>query len=161
MELSQDKVFYPVDLWVQDDKGNVILVANVKFRPNDESYASQLETYVKDASAHHKKNIPYAMLITREFIRIYQWNGRVFSNPPVEFVTADILSAYDPDFSKKRIFEFYAETLIEGWLRDFAFHWKYLHPPGKDVLKDIGLLEKLEGALTSSTQEATAFFSEQ
>ncbi len=161
MELSQSRVFYPVDLWVQDDRGNVVLVANVRFRPNSESYVSQLETHIRDASEYHKKNIPYGMLITREFIRVYQWDGKDFSDAKVELVTEDVLSEYDPEFKEKRIFEFYAETLIEGWLRDFAFHWKHPHPPGEDHLKYIGLLEKLEGALTSSAKEQTSFLDEQ
>ncbi len=152
MQLSQSKVSYPVDLWVQDDQGNVILVVNVKFAPRNGSYVSQLEAYLRDASEHDRRTIPYAMLITPGFIRVYQWDGDVFSGPTVELVTADVLSMYDPDFNKKRIFEFYAETLIEGWLRDFAFHWKHPHPPGEDHFKDIGLLDKLQEALTTSVQ---------
>jgi hypothetical protein len=161
MQLSQSKVSYPVDLWVRDDQGNVILVVDVKFAAHSENYVSQLEAYLRATSEHDRRTIPYAMLITRDFIRVYQWDGNVFSEPTAELVTADVLSMYDADFNKKRIFEFYAETLIEGWLRDFAFHWKHPHPPGEDHLKDIGLFDKLQGALTTSVKEATSFFDEQ
>jgi hypothetical protein len=152
MELSQARVFYPIDLWVQDDQGNVLLAVSVKFRFDSESYLSQLEAYVRDASKYDGKNIPFAMLITRDFIRVYQWDGKDFSEPILRLVTADVLSLYDPDFNNKRIFEFYAETLVEGWLRDFAFHWKHTHPPGEEHFKNIGLLGKLEGAITSSAK---------
>jgi hypothetical protein len=63
MQLSRSKVSYPVDLWVRDDQGNAIFVVDVKFAAHSENYVSQLEAYLRDASEHDRKTIPYAMLI--------------------------------------------------------------------------------------------------
>jgi hypothetical protein len=56
------------------------------------------------------------------------------------------LSIYEPEFREKRFFEFYLETLIQGWLRDLAYNWKTENPPKYNELAKIGFVQKLEDA---------------
>jgi hypothetical protein len=49
---------------------------------------------------------------------------------------------------KKRMFDFYLETLVKSWLRDLSYHWNSDTPPAYNELAKIGLLPLLEGGHT-------------
>jgi hypothetical protein len=85
------------------------------------------------------------MLADPERIQVFQWDGKQLSGPISSLSTPEVLSAYEPDFSRKRIFEFYLVRLLEAWLRDAAYHWKSDSPPGSAELRKVGLLERVEG----------------
>jgi hypothetical protein len=85
------------------------------------------------------------MTATREEIKIFQWDGEKLENI-YSFPTHEVLSEYDSEFSNKRIFEYYLETLLEGWLRDLAYSWKTDNPPKSQELRQIGFVEKLADA---------------
>ncbi|MBD2495684.1 hypothetical protein [Nostoc sp. FACHB-280] len=117
---------------------------------------SHLKAYWKIAQKNQVlviNNDLFAMLVDLENIEIFRYS--ISKNRPLlkrlsSFQTSDILSYYDAEFSNKRIFKLYMETLIEAWLRDLAYHWKYEFPPASKGLADIGLLSQLEGGKTYS-----------
>jgi hypothetical protein len=76
-----------------------------------------------------------------------------------ELNTREILGHYAPEFAGKDsryvaspIFHDYVETLVEGWLRDLAYHWKSVDPPGAEALAETGLLERIENGMTRRTE---------
>lgn len=96
------------------------------------------------------KLIHFGMLVTPENIQIYQWDGINLSKPILCLQTADVLSHYEAEFKKKKIFHLYLTTLVEAWLRDLAYHWKSQSPPATKELEAIGLLEKLVNGTTQA-----------
>ena len=55
--------------------------------------------------------------------------------------TSEILKLYAPEFAGRdmprgspQTFRNYFTTLVEAWLRDYAFHWKSKEPPGSEDL---------------------------
>jgi hypothetical protein len=75
--------------------------------------------------------------------------------------TRDVLSHYAPEFAGKgsrylsiQIFQDYVTTLVEGWLRDLAYHWKTESPPGTDALSGTEFLERIEDGMTRRTEVA-------
>ena len=92
--------------------------------------------------------IPFGMSADLAEMRIFGWDGRALSHLST-LRTEPILSAYDPEFGRKRIFKEYFITLIEGWLRDVAYGWKSERPPELDALESIHLAERLKGGTTS------------
>lgn len=97
--------------------------------------------------------IPFAMIVDPEDITIFIWNGRELSEAVCSLKTPTVLQHYDAEFHSDRIFEPYLETLVEGWLRDCAYHWKSQNPPASEQIAAIGLLEQLEGGTTRSGVE--------
>jgi hypothetical protein len=86
-------------------------------------------------------------------IHLYRLTDRELGDPVVHLDTTKVLSHYDPDFTGKRIFEFYLLTLVEAWLRDLAYHWKSPNPPGSEELNAAGFLGRVEGGTTQPTGE--------
>jgi hypothetical protein len=77
----------------------------------------------------------------------------------VHLKTKETLRRYAPEFAGKDQryggFQFvhdYVVTLVEGWLRDLASHWKTENPPGADVFSGTGLLEKIKGGTTRTSE---------
>jgi hypothetical protein len=73
--------------------------------------------------------------------------------------TREVLRHYASEFAGKDsryvgspIFHDYLETLVEGWLRDLAYHWKSANPPGVEVLSATGLIERIENGMTRRTE---------
>jgi hypothetical protein len=83
-------------------------------------------------------------------MRLYRKEAEGPAKPIWTSPSANILVQYDPDFGNGRIFGHYLATLIEGWLRDLAYHWNSATPPAQDEMAAIGLLERLEGGTTLS-----------
>jgi len=101
--------------------------------------------------------VPYGMFVDLEDIRIV---SRVSANPRIPVAclkTVDVLKGYSPDFAGKdsrygsrQSFQDYLISLVESWLRDFAFHWRYQEPPGTEQFTEIGLAERLAGGMTKT-----------
>jgi hypothetical protein len=79
--------------------------------------------------------------------------------PVVELNTKDILGYYAPEFAGKDsryvrspMFHDYFETLVEGWLRDLAYHWKSASPPGAEALAGTSLLERIKEGMTRRSE---------
>lgn len=137
------------DIVVQGKDGQTVLLVEVKVTKLKEPKAkekavSQLKSYWQATNDH----IPFAMLVDLEDIKIFQKDDTNLSKFVSSLKTAAVLNYYDPEFSSKRIFAPYFETLVEAWLRDLAYHWKSTTPPGAEQLAAIGLLELLVGATT-------------
>ncbi|KJH70159.1 hypothetical protein [Aliterella atlantica] len=94
--------------------------------------------------------IPFAMLVTLKNIQIYQWDGIKLSEPIACLQTGDVLSYYETEFKNKKIFHLYLTTLVEAWLRDLAYHWKFPNPPAKKELETIGLVKRLVNGTTQA-----------
>jgi hypothetical protein len=97
-----------------------------------------------------KSKIPFAVLADHDQMVLYRKDADepaklVWSSP-----TAAVLEHYDPGFGSSRIFADYLRALIEGWLRDLAYHWNSAMPPGQDEMAAVGLLVRLEGGTTKS-----------
>jgi hypothetical protein len=138
-----------VDLVAVDREGKSVVLVEVKTTPAPErAAADELIAYLKALP----QAVPFAMLVDRDHIRLFRWDGTSLS-PASTLRTADVLRRYDPDFGKGRIFESYLATLVEGWLRDLAYHWKSERAPAAEELDAIGLLPKLEGGGTRSEVE--------
>lgn len=133
------------DITAWDKNGNKLLVSKVRARDIVEDITAKIENILKFEYEHNRVIIPYAMTATREEIKIFQWDGETLENV-YTFPTHEVLSEYDLEFSKKRIFEYYLETLVEGWLRDLAYHWKTENPPKLQELQHIGFVENLADA---------------
>jgi hypothetical protein len=133
------------DITGWDKTGQKILVSKVRARDIEEDIKSKIEEILNFEYQHHRVLVPYAMIATRENIKIFQWDGQNLENI-YTFPTHEVMSEYDSEFNNKRIFEYYLETLVEGWLRDLAYNWKTENPPKYQELKKIGLVDKLSDA---------------
>src|SRR5262245_58075363 len=122
------------DILGLDAQSVPVLVAEVKTRPIE---SGLVEAQLTDYLRRFGVNVPYAMVVDRRTIRVFHWDGKDLLGPVYEAPTAEILSFYDEEFSKKEIFEFYLQTLVEAWLRDVAYHWKSEAPPGYRELERI------------------------
>src|SRR5262249_7644532 len=90
----------------------------------------------------------FLLAIDPKCIHLYRLDEKELADPVVHLKTSEVLSHYDPDFDKERIFEKYLITLVEAWLRDLAYHWKSEKPPGSEELQKAGFLGKVEGGTT-------------
>ena len=152
-ELTQGDraLVYPADIIARNREGQTVLVVEVKATQLKDSKAKQwaIESLTSYLQAANTK-IPFAMLADLENIEIFQWDGANLSEPVSIINTAAVLNHYDPEFSSKRIFGPYHQTLVEAWLRDLAYHWKSEKPPASEELAAIGLLQALEDGDTYS-----------
>lgn len=151
IELYQAK---GADIVVQDRDGQAVLLVEVKGtklknQKSKEISVSQLKSYLQNGNNH----IPFVMLVDLEDIDIFQGDDSNLSKPVSSLKTATVLNHYDSEFSSKRIFVPYLETLVEAWLRDLAYHWKSNTPPASEQLAAIGLLQSLEGGTTQADVE--------
>ncbi|MBD2354300.1 type I restriction enzyme HsdR N-terminal domain-containing protein [Tolypothrix sp. FACHB-123] len=148
---------YVADIIVLDKEEQIVLLVEVKatkLKGGDakDKALSQLKSYLQNAknTRFYLAHETFAMLADLGNVDIFKWDGNKFSDSLISLETANILSHYDPEFSRRRIFGLYLETLVEAWLRDLAYHWKSETPPASEKLLEIGLLQKLEGGTTHS-----------
>jgi len=124
-----------------------VMLVEVKARHEEKIFdREQLMQYLQAAPA-----IPYAMLVTRRDIQIFEWKSQTLSLL-LTAATADVLSTYEPEFRQKTIYEYYLTALVETWLRDVAYHWQSATPPLFNQLSRLGLAEKLSNGTTRSEQ---------
>jgi hypothetical protein len=132
------------DILARDKNSNPILLADVR----TQTIHPQVSTKMIDSLVQANGSIPFAMLVNPEKISIFKWGRDNWQEPICVFNTVDVLSQYEPEFGKKRIFHTYLTSLVEAWLRDLAYHWHSQHPPFWEEIKSIGLLEKLADGTT-------------
>lgn len=141
------------DFVALDKEGQVIVIAEVKgfpFNFTDEKTKRYAILRLIDYLQLAKIIIPFVMLVDVENILIFQWNGKNLSELIVYLNTANVLSHYELEFNKKKIFSLYLTGLIEAWISDFAYHWKSEIPPASKEMAEIGLLQRLEGGTTQT-----------
>jgi hypothetical protein len=134
------------DILAYDRLGSPVLLVEVQGKAYDDpDHDQQNVQYLLDEWRHAQRPVPFAMLVDPRRIRIFRDRRE---SPVAVLPTEDVLRDYDPEVGSKEIFEFYWITLVQGWLRDLAFHWNSPMPPGSDVLGRVGLLPLLEGGDT-------------
>jgi hypothetical protein len=127
------------DVVVVDADDRVVMLVEVKTAPSNRAHDALASMLAREAHAR------YAMHVDMSEIEVYRWDGRRLDGPVVRLPTAEVLCAYDPEFSSKRIYGFYLETLVQGWLRDVAYHWNSETPPGYEELERAGVAQLLAG----------------
>jgi hypothetical protein len=147
---AQSATYFPPDLTIEGSRGDTILIAKVRTRLiyDEAEVLEQLISYLQAFKEKYNKDIPFVMFVTREKIDIYLWSNEHLSAPLLTLETNVVLKEYDPEFEQtdKRVSEYYAETLIESWLKDLIDEWKTENPPYKAELEEKGILEKLKKA---------------
>ena len=140
-----DTQVFQADILVLDAEDRPVMIVEVKsnFRYR-QALERQIEVYLRES----RSRIEFVMLVDYQKISLNRWDGGELSKPLFAAKTAKALSAYDPDFSKKTIFEFYMITLVEAWLHDMAYHWQSEHPPFYAEMQNIGLASRLKGGTT-------------
>lgn len=132
------------DAAVVDRENNAVALVQVKGHPVGDRWTTILSRQL----ASFGEQVAFVLAIDPNTIALYRPEGESLAEPIVQLNTSQVLKYYDPEFSKKRVFESYLLTLVEAWLRDLAYHWKSDNPPGSEELREAGLLEKVEGGTT-------------
>jgi len=136
------------DILVFDAAGTPCAVVEVKSnQAMDERTKQQAAEWLRASGARTE----YLILVDRDNIRVYRWDGRQLCEPPLQLSTSEVLSFYDHDFPTKKVYERYLTALVEAWLRDVAYHWKSDQPPALGELTAIGVAQKIRDGSTSST----------
>jgi hypothetical protein len=147
------------DIIVEDREGRPIALVEVKASVTSrEALQECLQRFldVPDPS------ISFGLLVDLENIHLLKRDTQKETFVPVaELNTKDVLGYYAPEFAGNDsryvgspMFLDYVETLVEGWLRDLAYHWKSASPPGAEALAGTGLLERIKEGMTRRTEEA-------
>ncbi len=131
------------DVAVVDRENHAVALVQVKADPVG-SWATILPTQLPKFA----ESVAFVLTIDPNCIQLYTPVGESLGEPIVQLDTQQVLQHYDPEYSRKRVFEPYLLTLVEAWLRDLAYHWKSEDPPASEELGRAGLLEKLEGGTT-------------
>jgi hypothetical protein len=139
---EQDKKSIVADLVVYDQQGNTILVVEYLGDLSEEITLKNLRIYLEYTEKYTDRVIPFVLIAGFTHLKFFRWDGQNFSLI-LTLNTPDILSEYDQEFSHKKIFWDYFLGLVESWLHDFQFHWKYAEPPAKEQLEKIDLLDLL------------------
>lgn len=147
------------DIIAQDKKGHPALIVKVGqgriagqifFADRVvEGFLSQISQYIQAS----KTFIPFVMFVGRESIQIYKLSRGNQSRKVLSLNTVEILSNYDSQILNKTIFHDYLRTLIEAWLRDLAYNWKFENPPASSQIAEIELLQLLRGGTTQAEVE--------
>lgn len=103
-----------------------------------------------DALKFATKNlIPFAMLVDKNNIEIFRWDGHNLSDVILTLNTANSLLLYYPDYHDiKEKYYTSLDRMIERWLRDLISNWESQVPPYKQEMQNIGFLQLLEGGTT-------------
>jgi hypothetical protein len=145
MNLLENTTLEVSDITAWDQNEQKLLVSKVRARDLEEDLPAKVEAILKSEYEQNQFIVPYAMTATRQNIDFYGWDGKTLE-PLYTFSTPEVLSVYEPEFTEKRILEFYLETLLESWLRDLAYHWKTENPPKYEELAKVGFVQKLADA---------------
>ena len=129
-----------------DAQDKPVLLIEVKGRRQENAFdRPQLIADLQEAGS----TLPFAMLVTLEDTRIFEWNG-VRLSEVLHLPTAEALSTYDTEFRDKNIYGDYLIRLVEAWLRDVAYHWRSEAPPFREELERIGLADRLKDGDTKN-----------
>ncbi|MGE3819961.1 MAG: hypothetical protein AB7I30_11025 [Isosphaeraceae bacterium] len=133
-----------IDVVVEDSRGREVLLVAVNAGEVDEEMARSYLDYLRSSGLPAR----FGMVVNLEWIRIVDFesgNGKEFG---CVLSSPQVLSIYDPEFGKKRIFPFYLATLVEAWLRDLVYRWNSPNPPALERLARLGLAQLIEGGDT-------------
>jgi hypothetical protein len=135
------------DLVVLDKDDRPVLAVVVKAMPNAFQTAIEwLNRIESDIRSTGHPVIPHLMFVDLNSVMVFSFrNGARMADVTSLVPTETVLSAYEPEFSNKRIFGQYLATLVEAWLRDFTSSGAAVHPFGLDTLIENGLAESLKG----------------
>jgi hypothetical protein len=136
------------DIRVSDQEDRVFMVFEVKRRPIDQLELQEVLSALDTWRNGHP--VEYLGVADLNLIRVFRLDR---AGPPQQILslpTADVLSAYDPDFRRREVFEPYLEALVRNWLRDFAVHWKHPNPPGQHELQQAGIAQRLRNGYVES-----------
>jgi len=128
---------------VLDKEDRAVAFVEVKVEPVD-NWATVLTRQL----ANFDERDAFILTVDLNCIQLYKPVGQNLGEPIVRLDSKQVLQHYDPEFGRKRVFEFYLLTLVLAWLRDLAYHWKSENPPSAEELRRAGLLEKFEGGTT-------------
>ena len=137
-----------IDLAAFDADERPVLLAEVKAMSG--AFATAL-SWVQNLASNFQRtglSVPYWMVVDLDQIQIFQTEDGSGFVMEFQAATGDVLSAYDPAFRQKRIFEDYLLTLVNAWLHDLADQWKSDNPPGLEPLTEAGLVTRLRGGET-------------
>lgn len=136
----------PADIVALDKEDRPVLLVKVVAYPPAEQFAEQeIVSALKKSLAH----MPFAMIVDRRAIRVYSWDGERLREC-FDLDTTDTLRTYSDTYDPERSGASYLEALVGSWLRDIAYQWKSLKPPGRQALEQSGLWDKLAGGITVS-----------
>jgi hypothetical protein len=138
------------DILVTDKHGKVVLILEAKAKKNPDNFIESAMQNLKLYLNGIESEINFAMLADLENIQIFKVIKKKDFQRIITLKTAKLLKCYDADFAREKIFDLYFITLLEAWLRDLAYHWKSIDPPGSEELAEIGLLKLIEGGDTYS-----------
>lgn len=134
------------DIIAADRDGQPILLVELKARPAGEDAVLR---FLSDLAAAPEP-VSFGMLVDPERIQVYR---RGETSPVSEFDAIETLRHYSPGYGTElirdkhpRLLKIHLSTLVEGWLRDLAYHWKSGEAPRRDELGRIGLLPLLKNS---------------
>lgn len=131
------------DILVTAEQGQPLLIVEVKRRPLDQSVRHQLTRYSQAVGADFVMGIdPQHIVVAKTRNGLPDWDKAI------KLSTKDVLSNYANVQDLEQVEEFYLESLIQAWLRDFSFSWKSQSPPGFKELAAIGLAARLRNSET-------------
>jgi hypothetical protein len=134
-----------VDILVTATEGHPLLAVEVKRRVVDQAARDQVTKYSQAVGAD------FVMIIDPQQIVVARTvNGKPQWERAITLTTTSVLSHYTDVPDLQKIEGFYLESLIEAWLRDLSFSWKFKRPPGYDELEQIGLASRLQNTETHS-----------
>ena len=137
------------DIVALDANSHPVLYVELRRSEKDREVAQrQLESIL---SHYTPVTVPFGMLVDPQNIEIFQWDGQNLYSCLI-IPTNEVFSYYDPEVVPTEILEPYMGRLVEGWIRDMAYHWKLENPPYFVELKDLGLAQLLQDGTTLSEQ---------
>ena len=145
MTIAED---YELDAMFLDRENLPVAWIEVKARPLGEEWKPLLMSLM---GQRPHRTTEFILAIDPVCIQLYRPTETELGEPLARLETPKILSHYEPNFTGKRIYEPYLQTLVEAWLRDLAYHWKSPNPPGMEELKATGLLERVAGGTTQNS----------
>ena len=150
MEVVQAELETHADILAKDVDGKAVLLVKVQA---DKAESKSVHKLLYTWQAVNIL-IPFAMFVDLEKTWIYKRHHKSFNQEPIQtFKTVDILKFYDERFDKKQILKPYLITLVEAWLGDLAYNWKWENPPASKELDEIGLLQKIKSGTTQCEVE--------
>ena len=133
------EIGFDPDIVVKDKDDKPIMFVTVKASRVYE--AEEFTLYGLENYQH----VPFLMYVNTKYIRIYKSGN---SEPVKKLNPLEIFKFYVPDFNEAKMRQSFVTALIQAWLRDLVYHWKYSHPPAIKEIEEIGLLEKLDNMIT-------------